>query len=481
MVQDWRASLLPALRAPLDYVRPRTIRIGVTGLARAGKTVLLTSLASTLLTGGALGGRIRRARLTSSGAETLPRFDQAAHLAALAADPPRWPDRTDAVSLLAFDLELPPPLKSLPPRPLRLELLDYPGEWLLDLPLLECSFADWSQSVFTRLERPAQIDATRDFLAFARALPAQATADEALAAAGHRLYVAALTSLRDRHGLVMLQPGRFLMPPPGVAPPWMGFFPLTGSGPLVELMRRRYDAYVTATREALVSPLFGQIDRLVVLADLLGALHTGAAAFADAQAALAAASAGLRWQGSWLASIASLASLRLPPRVITRVAYAASKADHVSERQRGNLAALMGALTGNAASRRGEGGGDDEPSRRSASFAIASARCTEDFVWTLDGHPVSAVRGRLLGSDRLTRSYPGEVPDRPPGPDFWVHPFLELPAFERPGCPAACRSRISASTRCSASCWRTCCERTATGPAAHRDRDRPRRPAAGRS
>ncbi len=415
---------MPALRAPLDYVRPRTVRIGVTGLARAGKTVLLTSLASTLLAPGALGGRIRRARLASAGAETLPRFDQAAHLAALAADPPRWPDRTDAVSLLAFDLELRPPLKSLPPRSLRLELLDYPGEWLLDLPLLDLSFADWSQSVFTRLEQPGLLDATRDFLAFARALPAHATADEALAAAGHRLYVAALTRLRDTHGLVMLQPGRFLMPPPGAAPPWMGFFPLTGSGPLAELMRRRYDAYVTATREALVSPLFGQIDRLVVLADLLGALHTGAAAFADARAALAAASAGLRWQGSWLASIASLAALRLPPRVITRVAYAASKADHVSERQRGNLAALMGALTG-----QGSRGGD-EPVGRSASFAIASARCTEDFVWTLDGHPVSAVRGRLLGSDRLTRSYPGEVPDRPPGPDFWAHPFLELPAFE---------------------------------------------------
>jgi predicted YcjX-like family ATPase len=30
----------------------------------------------------------------------------------------------------------------------------------------------------------------------------------------------------------------------------------------------------------------------------------------------------------------------------------------------------------------------------------------------------------------MTRSYPGEVPDRPPAPDFWAHPFLALPAFE---------------------------------------------------
>lgn len=430
MVQDWRQKLLPALRAPLDYMRPRTIRIGVTGLARAGKTVLLTSLASTLLASNALGGRIVRARLASAGAEALPRFDHVAHLAALAADPPHWPARTDAVSLLAFDLELRPAFATLPPRQVRLELLDYPGEWLLDLPLLELSHADWSQSVLSRLERPGLIDATRDFLAFARALPAHASADEALALSGHRLYVATLTRLRDLHGMAMLQPGRFLMPAPGVAPPWMSFFPLMGSGPLADLMRRRYDAYVTATRDALVSPLFGRIDRLVVLADLLGALHTGPDAFADAQAALAAASSGLRWQGSWLSSIASLAALRLPPRVISRVAYVASKADHVSERQRGNLAALMGALTGQPGQRGDAASGALPSGVRSASFAVASARCTEDFVWTLDGHPVSAVRGRLLGSERLTRSYPGEVPDRPPGPEFWAHPFLELPAFE---------------------------------------------------
>ncbi len=407
-------------------MRPRTVRIGVTGLARAGKTVLLTSIAATLLAPGAMGGRIRRAAPAPSGAEELPRFDPAAHLAALAATPPRWPARTNAVSLLALDLELAPsrlPTGWLPPRRLRLELLDYPGEWLLDLPLLQLSFADWSESVLRRLERPELAGAARGFLGFAAALPAQAGDDEALAASGHRLYVATLTGLRDAHGMSLLQPGRFLMPPPGVPPPWMAFFPLRGASPLAGLLRRRYDAYVAATRDALVSPSFGQIDRLVVLADLLGALHTGPDAFADAQAALRAASTALRWQGDWMATIASLAALRLPPRVIRRVAYAASKADHVSERQRGNLAALMGALTGQGDARVSQRG-------RDRSFAIAAARCTEDFVWTLDGHPVSAVRGRLLGDERLTRSYPGEVPDRPPGPEFWSHPFLALPAFE---------------------------------------------------
>ncbi|MCQ8277526.1 YcjX family protein [Acetobacteraceae bacterium KSS8] len=412
------------LRNPLDHLRPRTVRIGVTGLARSGKTVLLTALAATLLARDALGGRIASARIAPAGADSLPRFDVSRHLAALAADPPRWPDRTNAVSLLALDLTIAGGV--LPDRQIRLELLDYPGEWLMDLPLLDLSFADWSRQAMTRLEAPAIRAAAEPFLRFASALPAGSDADEALVAAGHRLYVSTLHALRDRFGLSLLQPGRFLMPAPGEAPPWSLFFPLASSSPLARLMERRYSQYVEATRESLLSPAFGRIDRLVVLADILGALHAGPDAFADAQAALAAASGALRWQGSWLQAVAALARLQLPPRVITRVCYAASKADHVSERQRGNLAALMGALT-DTEQRRGVRSGNG-----SSSLAIAALRCTEDFVWTLDGHPVSAVRGRRLGEDRMTRSYPGEVPDKPPGPEFWQHPFLELPVFEPP-------------------------------------------------
>lgn len=435
---------LPRIRNPLDYVRPRVLRIGVTGLARSGKTVLLTALAATLLArtsgqlGGPLSGRIRRARLAPSGAASLPRFDQARHLAALAADPPGWPERTDTVSLLALDLELGDPAgyngyNPLPPRRLHLELLDYPGEWLLDLPLIGQSFETWSAAVLARLQKPSLAPVTRDFLAFAHGLPALAAADESLAEAGHKLYRTMLGRLRDEIGLSMLQPGRFLMPAPGPSPPWERFFPsaagipspggVRSNGTLHALLRSRYDAYVGAVRSGLVSPLFGDMDRLVVLADLLGALHIGPEAFADVQASLTAAAAALRWRGSWLDAFTSLAQLRLPARVIRRVAFAATKADHVADRQRGNLAGLMARMTEMPADAAGT-------SASTAAFAIASARCTEDFVWTLEGHPVSAVRGRVLGERQLTRSYPGEVPDRPPDAAFWAHPFLNLPAFE---------------------------------------------------
>ncbi|MGI3777900.1 MAG: YcjX family protein, partial [Janthinobacterium lividum] len=59
---------------PFDYVLPRTVRVGVTGLARAGKTVFLTSLAANLLAHGAglevlpsLVGRVTRVALSPAG------------------------------------------------------------------------------------------------------------------------------------------------------------------------------------------------------------------------------------------------------------------------------------------------------------------------------------------------------------------------------------------------------------------------------
>ncbi len=381
-----------------------------------------------------LAGRPLRAAIAPSGAADLPRFDHAAHLAALAADPPRWPARTDAVSLLAIELRIgwTGLLGALPPRRVVLEFLDYPGEWLLDLPLLTQDFAAWSAHTLHRLEQPGAGDVARDFLAFQRGLPARAPADEALAAAGHALYRTALARLRDEAGLSFLQPGRFLMPAPGPLPPWHAFFPHTGDGALAGLLRDRFDAYRQSVRGQLQAPSFGGVDRLIVLADVLAALHAGPAAFADTAAALGAVARALRWRNPLLGRLADvLPSWLAVGGGIQRVAFAASKADHVAERQRGNLAALVRRLT------------EVPDQAASAAFAIAAVRCTEDFVWTLDGRNVSAVRGRVLGDDRLTRSYPGEVPDRMPEPAFWSHAFLAPPVFEPRRLPHGGRGGVS--------------------------------------
>src|SRR3954447_16203488 len=100
-----------------SLVGQERIRLAVTGLTRAGKTVFLTSLLANLLAAGrgrrtlpaleqVAGGRLRAVRPVPAGVEGLLRFDVAAHLAALPADPPAWPARTEDLSPLELTLEL---------------------------------------------------------------------------------------------------------------------------------------------------------------------------------------------------------------------------------------------------------------------------------------------------------------------------------------------------------------------------------------
>src|SRR3569832_2729339 len=74
-----------------------TIRLGVTGLSGAGKTVFITALVHHLLHGGRLpvfealtSGRIARARLEPQPDDAVPRFDYETHVRALTAER-RWP------------------------------------------------------------------------------------------------------------------------------------------------------------------------------------------------------------------------------------------------------------------------------------------------------------------------------------------------------------------------------------------------------
>jgi len=411
------------MQDPRDLLRRSTVRIGVTGLARSGKTVLLTALAATLLSSNALGGRIRGAQMTDAGTDGLPRFPYRRMRDALAADPPDWPRPTDGPARLSLTINRRED-GLFRRRPLKVEFLDYPGEWLVDLPMLGQSYAAWSRETFARMATlPSNEDAQR-FQAFATALPSGMDASDAQADIGHALYSAALRSYRAKDGVAYLQPGRFLMPAPGAPPAWMAFFPLpephANESPFFRLMAARYDSYLQALRDMLISPHFSRIDRLVVLSDLLGALHGGPKRFEDTQHALHAVCGALTWRRDWGAAFSALMRGSLPPPSLDRVALVASKADHVAARQRGNLAALMGALCSPSV--------PEHVTRRH--FAVASIRCTEDFVWTLDGHPVSAVRGRIRGENRLTRSYPGEVPAELPDAAFWAHPFLSLPDFE---------------------------------------------------
>ena len=106
--------------------------------------------------------------------------------------------------------------------------------------------------------------------------------------------------------------------------------------------------------------------------------------------------------------------------------FAATKADHVPEVQRDHLAALLRNMVALPSL-------DVTSSNAKIDVAtLASVISTEEDTDVIDGHRVQVVVGKPVGSDTRSKFFIGNVPARPPRPEAWGQPFLNIPVFEPP-------------------------------------------------
>jgi len=232
-----------------------TIRLGVTGLSRAGKTVFITALIHGLVRGArfpvfeALAtGRIARAYLAPQPDDAVSRFDYESHINALV-DKRCWPTSTRQISELRVVIEY----QSLSgyQRTLTLDIVDYPGEWLLDLPLLTKSYEVWASESLRLSRQRRRVDLAQDWHSHLSTLDPQGPEDEQQALTAARLFTAYLRACRDNnYAISLLPPGRFLMPGDLANTPALTFAPLELStegppqaGSLWAMMRRRHESY----------------------------------------------------------------------------------------------------------------------------------------------------------------------------------------------------------------------------------------------
>lgn len=390
----------------------RPLRLGVTGLARSGKTVFITSLVANLLDRGrmlqlaaAREGRIEAAYLQPQPDDTVPRFDYENHLAALTGPSPHWPDSTRAVSELRLSLRVRPAglLAGLPgPRTLHLDIVDYPGEWLLDLALLDKSFADWSAEVLGRIAGRPQAQA---FLAAQGAADPAAAHDEPQAQALAAAFTGYLNAARA-DGFYDCTPGRFLLPGDLQGSPVLTFAPLraTGSAPRGSLwreMERRFEAYKAKVVKPFFRDHFARIDRQVVLVDALSAISSGPQAVEDLRHAMA------EILGAFRPGRNRFLNRLLGGKRVEKILFAATKADHLHHSQHGRMTAIIEALTREAQDRARFAGAE------TAALALASLRTTTEEMRHHDGAELPCVRGTLLDSGRQAACYPGALPEDP--------------------------------------------------------------------
>ncbi len=399
-------------------------RLGVTGLSRSGKTVFITALVHNLLHGGRLPmfrplaeGRITNSYLAPQPDDTVPRFEYEAHIAALTGERV-WPQSTKSISQLRLTMEFIPTgliSRMTGAGRLSIDIIDYPGEWLLDLPLLNLDFASWSAKTLDLSRRtPRQPLAGKWHETVARLDPC-GPARETDAIAASTTFTNYLTTCRDeRVSLSTLPPGRFLMPGDMEGSPALTFSPLDpakGQTPdqasLWAMMTRRYEAYKTHIVRPFFRDHFARLDRQIVLVDALAAMNAGADAVADLELALCDILTAFR-PGS-----RSLFARIFRPR-IDRLLFAATKADHLHQSNHDRLEDILRLLTESASTRAEFAGADI------STLALASVRATREAhvkrgredLPAIVGTPVRGekIGGEVFDGHSEAAIFPGDLP-----------------------------------------------------------------------
>ncbi len=388
-----------------EIARPG-VRLGVTGLSRAGKTVFITALVHNLIHGGRLplfspaaGGRIAGARLDPQPDDAVPRFDYEAHIATLV-DERLWPESTRMVSELRLTIAYESATfigRHLGRGSLTLDIVDYPGEWLLDLALMERDYARWSGETLARLAAQPAGPASEAFAAALCATDPATPGDEAIARQLAALFTAHLKARRaDPESLAADPPGRFLMPGDLEGSPLLTFAPLPlaagqtpPAGSLAAMMARRYESYRNHVVRPFFRDHFARLDRQIVLVDVLSALDKGAGAVRELQRVLNEVMAAFR--PGRLSFLPGLIDRR-----IDRILFAATKADHLHHQDHDRLEAILARMVADAGARARFAGAQVEVS------ALAAVRATRQALVRQGSERLPAIIGVPM---------PGEIID----------------------------------------------------------------------
>lgn len=410
------------------------IKIGVTGFSRAGKTLFISSLAQALLSTdswknkrgqGPLAhfapverGSFRSAQVRNDINSHLPQFPFIKVRNSLVEQGATWPVPTEGISHLVLDLDYWSKRWYRRLRHIQVEFVDYPGEWLNDLPMLAQGYSTWSGSVLGLAQLNERSEWSAPFIERLKSVPDDQKFDEDTVSQLSDLWVEYM-QLAASNGFVFNQPGRALRPADLLHSPVLRLIPLperllnTGLG---KGMNKRFEEYKKKVIKPFYEDHFKHMDRQIVLLDVLQALQKGESAFNELTEALKDTLQSFRYgkQGllSWLTGIKT-----------THVLFAATKADHVTRGDRANLEELVkriltlvdenGAIRSNVAN--------------FAVMALASICATEDRM-TLKPPKREILYGHPAGQNEAGQWDPGGLPlDMPPN---WPEVHFQFLKFE---------------------------------------------------
>ena len=409
-----------------DIFHP-TLRLGVTGLSRAGKTVFISALVHNLLHGGRLplfhakaDGRIARTYLEEQPDDAVPRFQYEEHIAKLLEER-EWPSSTRAISELRLTIDFQSASgwsRMFSRGRLSIDIVDYPGEWLLDLPLIDKDFSTFSREAIERAKLPGRSAIADAFLRELASIDPAAPMDEPTAQRLSKSFASYLRAARsDNTALSTLPPGRFLMPGDLEGSPALTFAPLIlddsasfSKDSLAAVLGRRYEAYKSVVVKPFFRDHFARLDRQILLVDALQAINAGPEAVRDLEIALSDILRCFRpGRASWLGSLLT--------RRIDRILVAATKADHLHRDSHRKLQAVVHRLLDGAIRRADFSGARTEVLAMAAIRATREARIDDggEDLPVIVGVPQAGetIAGETFDGRSETAVFPGDLPSDP--------------------------------------------------------------------
>ena len=342
-----------ALAEKITDLLTKRIKIGVTGFSRSGKTVYIGSIAQALLTSDAWNtrrgqgplahfgpferGQFISARIRSDINSELPQFPFRQVRDSLIGKEAHWPAPTTGISRLILDCEYRSNSRfARGTRTIQLEIVDFPGEWLIDLPMLDLNYDEWSQRMLHLATKEGRTTWSRHYLDAIRSLGGNQLFNDDLVSDLSGLWGEYLHNAAD-NGYVLNQPGRMLRPDTMAHSPLLQLVPLGESSegsPLYFTMANRYEEYKKKVIKPFYREQFATMDRQIVLVDLLRALRLGETRYQEMVDALAETLHSFQYSKggplSWLSGART-----------THILFAATKADHVVRGDRENLKQML--------------------------------------------------------------------------------------------------------------------------------------------
>lgn len=421
-----------------DRTLDTNVNLAVTGLSRSGKTAFITSLVNQLLNAGysadlpffevTQDDQLVGVKRVPQKNLHIPRFNYEGAINAFSNEPISWPEPTKGISQIRLALKYKPDSSLIKLAKdhvtLTIDITDYPGEWLLDLPLLGMTFEEWSEFSAELFDNSVRAEYSQTFSEKLKLIDPLSPVNEDELAELANEYTALLHVFKGELGLSVIQPGRFVLPGELSGAPVLQFFPYlnineldknkyqnAGDDTVIGMLKARFNEYKQRIVKKFYKEHFVNFDRQIILADCLTPLSHGEESFKELKTAIDMIMESFNYGQSSLLK-------RMFSPCIDKLMFAATKADHVTPEQHKPLVSLLNQLVYSKMQAL------NFEHVEMKSIALSSVKVTDLGQSTHNGNTIPVIQGLRTQDKKLVTMFPGSVPAKFPDADFWqTNPF----------------------------------------------------------